>query len=122
VATAAGGWRPGGDAREEAGTESEVVDPRVKQLEKENARLQRQLKQAETIIDSQKKLPVPIPLPPHSGLPFALALRDLRPVRDRCIHRAECQAGAPLRSSLAHRIRRQVEQPVGSIEAGSLAG
>jgi transposase-like protein len=36
------------------GPKAKVADPRVKQLEKENARLQRQLKQAETIIDIQK--------------------------------------------------------------------
>jgi transposase len=38
------------------GPKAKVQDPRVKQLEKENARLQRQLKQAETIIDIQKKV------------------------------------------------------------------
>jgi transposase-like protein len=32
------------------------VDPRVKQLEKENARLERRLKQAEAIIEVQKKV------------------------------------------------------------------
>lgn len=32
------------------------VDPRVKRLERENARLKQQLEQAETIIDFQKKL------------------------------------------------------------------
>ena len=33
------------------------IDPRVKQLEAENARLQRKLQQADTIITVQKKLP-----------------------------------------------------------------
>ena len=33
------------------------VDPRVKQLEAENRRLQRKLQRAETIITLQKKLP-----------------------------------------------------------------
>jgi transposase-like protein len=39
------------------GPKPKAVDPRVKQLEKENGRLQRQLKQAVTIIEIQKKLP-----------------------------------------------------------------
>ena len=33
------------------------IDPRIKQLEAENARLQRKLQQADTIITVQKKLP-----------------------------------------------------------------
>ena len=37
------------------GPKPKAQDPRVKQLEKENARLQRRLKQAETIIEIQKK-------------------------------------------------------------------
>ena len=38
------------------GPKAKAVDPRVKQLEKENARLQRRLKQAEAIIEVQKKV------------------------------------------------------------------
>jgi len=38
------------------GPKAKVLDLRVKQLEKENARLQRQLNQAETIIEIQKKV------------------------------------------------------------------
>ena len=38
------------------GPKPKAVDPRVKQLEKENARLQRKLKQADTIIEVQKKV------------------------------------------------------------------
>ena len=38
------------------GPKAKAADPRVKQLERENARLKRQLEQAETIIDFQKKL------------------------------------------------------------------
>lgn len=38
------------------GPKPRVADPRVRQLEKETARLQRKLKQAETIIDFQKKV------------------------------------------------------------------
>src|SRR6266852_4504124 len=38
------------------GPRAKPVDPRTKQLEKENARLQRQLKQAVTIIEIQKKV------------------------------------------------------------------
>ena len=38
------------------GPKPKAVDPRVKELEKENARLQRKLKQAEMIIDVQKKV------------------------------------------------------------------
>ena len=38
------------------GPKPKAQDPRVKQLEKENARLQRRLKQAETIIEIQKKV------------------------------------------------------------------
>ena len=36
------------------GPKPKAVDPRVKRLERENARLKRQLEQAETIIDFQK--------------------------------------------------------------------
>jgi transposase len=38
------------------GPKSKAVDPRVKRLERENARLKRKLEQAETIIDIQKKV------------------------------------------------------------------
>jgi len=38
------------------GPKPKEVDPRVKQLERENVRLQRRLKQAETIIEIQKKV------------------------------------------------------------------
>ena len=38
------------------GPKAKAVDPRVKQLERENARLKRQLEQAETIIEIQKKV------------------------------------------------------------------
>ena len=51
------------------GPQAKVVDPRVKQLEKENARLQRRLKQAETIIEIQKKVAaiLGIPLKSHDS-------------------------------------------------------
>ena len=38
------------------GPKPKAVDPRVKELEKQNARLQRKLKQAEMIIEVQKKV------------------------------------------------------------------
>ena len=38
------------------GPKARAVDPRIKQLERENARLERKLKQAETIIEIQKKV------------------------------------------------------------------
>ena len=38
------------------GPKPKAVDPRVKQLERENVRLKQRLEQAETIIDFQKKL------------------------------------------------------------------
>ncbi len=38
------------------GPKAKAVDPRVKGLERENARLKRKLEQAETIIDIQKKV------------------------------------------------------------------
>ena len=38
------------------GPKPKAMDPRVKQLEKENAQLQRRLKQAEAIIEVQKKV------------------------------------------------------------------
>jgi transposase len=56
-------WRRQRDAGALAGLESKkrgpkakAVDPRVKRLERENARLKRKLEQAETIIDIQKKV------------------------------------------------------------------
>jgi transposase len=38
------------------GPKAKAIDPRVKRLERENARLKRKLEQAETIIDIQKKV------------------------------------------------------------------
>jgi transposase len=51
------------------GPKAKAVDPRMKQLEKENARLQRRLKQAETIIEIQKKVAaiLGIPLKSHDS-------------------------------------------------------
>jgi len=56
-------WRKQRDARALSGMKAvrrgpkpKAADPRVKQLEKENARLQRRLKQAEAIIEVQKKV------------------------------------------------------------------
>ena len=51
------------------GPKAQAVDPRVKQLERENARLKRRLEEAETIIDFQKKLSklLGIPLKPHDS-------------------------------------------------------
>ena len=51
------------------GPKAKAVDPRVKQLEQENARLKRRLDEAETIIDFQKKLSelLGIPLKPHDS-------------------------------------------------------
>jgi transposase-like protein len=56
-------WRRQRDAGALAGLEpkkrgpkAKAVDPRVKHLERENARLKRKLDQAETIIDIQKKV------------------------------------------------------------------
>jgi hypothetical protein len=45
-----------GLAARKRGPKAKVVDPKVKQLERENARLERKLKQAETIIAFQKKV------------------------------------------------------------------
>ena len=56
MAATAGSGRPFRDAGQEAGSEEPEEDPRVKQLARENARLQRKLKQAETIIEIQKKV------------------------------------------------------------------
>ncbi len=51
------------------GPKAMVVDPRVKQLERENVRLRRRLEEAETIIDFQKKLSklLGISLKPHDS-------------------------------------------------------
>jgi transposase len=43
-------------AARKRGPKAKVVDPRIKQLEREKARLERKLKQAETIIAFQKKV------------------------------------------------------------------
>jgi transposase-like protein len=45
-----------GLAARKRGPKAKVVDPRIKQLEREKARLERKLKQAETIIAFQKKV------------------------------------------------------------------
>ena len=45
------------------GPKARAVDPRVKQLEKENARLKRRLEQAETIIEIQKKVAAILGIP-----------------------------------------------------------
>ena len=53
------------------GPKAKGVDPRVKQLERENARLKRRLEEAETIIDFQKKLSkllgIPLKSPDSDG-------------------------------------------------------
>ena len=51
------------------GPKPTAVDPRVKRLERENARLRRRLEEAETIIDFQKKLSklLGIPLNPSDS-------------------------------------------------------
>ncbi len=51
------------------GPKAKAIDPRIKQLELENARLKRRLEEAETIIDFQKKLSklLGIPLKPHGS-------------------------------------------------------
>ena len=51
------------------GPKPKGIDPRVKRLERENARLRRRLEEAETIIDFQKKLSklLGIPLKPHDS-------------------------------------------------------
>jgi transposase len=51
------------------GPKPKGVDPRIKRLERENARLKRRLEEAETIIDFQKKLSklLGIPLKPHDS-------------------------------------------------------
>ena len=53
------------------GPKPKAVDPRVKQLERENVRLKRRLEEAETIIDFQKKLSkllgIPLKSPDSDG-------------------------------------------------------
>ena len=53
------------------GPKAKAVDPRVKQLERENVRLKRRLEEAETIIDFQKKLSkllgIPLKSPDSDG-------------------------------------------------------
>jgi transposase-like protein len=53
------------------GPKSKDVDPQIKRLERENARLKQRLEQAETIIDFQKKLSkllgVPLKSPDSGG-------------------------------------------------------
>lgn len=49
------------------GPKSKAVDPRVKRLERENARLKRKLEQAETIIDIQKKVAGMLGIPLRSS-------------------------------------------------------
>ena len=53
------------------GPKCKAVDPRVKRLERENARLRRRLEEAETIIDFQKKLSkllgIPLKSPDSDG-------------------------------------------------------
>jgi len=45
-----------GLAARKRGPKAKVVDPRLKQLERENARLKRRLEKAETVIEFQKKV------------------------------------------------------------------
>jgi hypothetical protein len=51
------------------GPKAKGMDPRMRQLEKENARLQRRLKQAETIIEVQEEVAalLGIPLKSHDS-------------------------------------------------------
>jgi transposase-like protein len=51
------------------GPEAKAVDPRVKRLERENARLKRKLEQAETIIDIQKKVAGMLGIPLRTSEP-----------------------------------------------------
>lgn len=51
------------------GPKSKAVDPRVKRLERENARLKRKLEQAETIIDIQKKVAGMLGIPLRTSEP-----------------------------------------------------
>ena len=54
------------------GPKAKAVDPRVKRLERENVRLKRQLEQAETIIEIQKKVAGIL------GIPLRTSERDER--------------------------------------------
>jgi len=51
------------------GPKAKTVDPRVKRLERENARLKRKLEQAETIIDIQKKVAGMLGIPLRTSEP-----------------------------------------------------
>jgi transposase len=51
------------------GPKSKAVDPRMKRLERENARLKRKLEQAETIIEIQKKVAGMLGIPLRSSEP-----------------------------------------------------
>jgi len=51
------------------GPKAKATDPRVKRLERENARLKRKLEQAETIIDIQKKVAGMLGIPLKSSEP-----------------------------------------------------
>lgn len=51
------------------GPKAKAADPRVKRLERENARLKRKLEQAETIIDIQKKVAGMLGIPLKSSEP-----------------------------------------------------
>jgi transposase len=51
------------------GPKAKAIDPRVKRLERENARLKRKLEQAETIIDIQKKVAGMLGIPLKSSEP-----------------------------------------------------
>ena len=62
------------------GPKAKAVDPRVKGLERENARLKRKLEQAETIIDIQKNLRAPRRVLLDQKLPSAYLPRHPRGV------------------------------------------
>jgi transposase-like protein len=71
-------WRQQRDAgalagmrAQKRGPKAKAVDPRLKRLERENARLKRKLEQAETIIDIQKNLRAPRRLLLDQKLPSA---------------------------------------------------
>ncbi len=51
------------------GPKAKAVDPRVKRLERENARLKRKLEQAETIIEIQKKVAGMLGIPLRTSEP-----------------------------------------------------
>jgi len=58
-----------GLAARQRGPKARMQDPRVKQLERENARLRRRLQRVETMLEIQKKASelLGIPLSPHDG-------------------------------------------------------